>query len=73
LRRPAAGSSGSLAAEALRKLTPDAHRVISLAVWEGLSESEIAALSGSPLNTMKSPMRRGFLAIRETLGGGRGP
>ena len=67
------GSDATLAAEALRKLTPDTQRVISLAVWEGLSQNEIAGLTGMPLGTVKSLMRRGFLAIREMLGGGRGP
>lgn len=67
------GSDANLAAEALRKLKPDAQRVISLAVWEGLSQNEIAGVTGMPLGTVKSLMRRGFMTIREMLGGGREP
>jgi RNA polymerase sigma-70 factor (ECF subfamily) len=67
------GSDASLAAEALRKLKPEAQRVISLAVWEGLSQNEIAGVTGMPLGTVKSLMRRGFMTIREMLGGGREP
>jgi RNA polymerase sigma-70 factor, ECF subfamily len=67
------GSDATLATKALKKLKPDQQRVISLAVWEGLSQNEIAGVTGMPLGTVKSLMRRGFLSIREMLGGERGP
>jgi RNA polymerase sigma-70 factor (ECF subfamily) len=65
------GSDAALAATALKSLKPDQQRVISLAVWEGLSQNEIAGVTGMPLGTVKSLMRRGFLTIREMLGGER--
>jgi RNA polymerase sigma-70 factor (ECF subfamily) len=66
------GSDATLAATALKSLKPDQQRVISLAVWDGLSQNEIAGVTGMPLGTVKSLMRRGFLTIREMLGGERG-
>ena len=64
-------SDATLAAAAMKKLKPEQQRVISLAVWEGLSQNEIAGVTGMPLGTVKSLMRRGFLSIREMLGGER--
>lgn len=61
-------SDATLAASALRKLKPEQQRVIALSVWEGLSQNEIANVTGMPLGTVKSLMRRGFLSIREMLG-----
>jgi RNA polymerase sigma-70 factor (ECF subfamily) len=57
------------AAAAMKKLKPEQQRVIALAVWEGLSQNEIAGVTGMPLGTVKSLMRRGLLSIREMLGG----
>ncbi len=57
-----------LAAAALKTLTPAQQRVIKLAVVQGLSQSEIAASTGMPLGTVKTLMRRGFLAVRDKLG-----
>ncbi|MBB6092404.1 RNA polymerase sigma-70 factor (ECF subfamily) [Povalibacter uvarum] len=58
----------SRAATALAALRPEQQQVISLAVVEGLSQSEIAAQTGMPLGTVKTLMRRGLLAIRALLG-----
>ena len=56
------------AAFAMSKLRPEQQHVISLAIVEGLSQSEIAALTGMPLGTVKTLIRRGLLAVRELLG-----
>lgn len=61
-------AEASIAAAALTKLRPEQQRVISLAIVEGLSQSEIAAQTGMPLGTVKTMMRRGLLVIRELLG-----
>jgi RNA polymerase sigma-70 factor, ECF subfamily len=55
------------AAAALRELTPEQQRVIKLAVVQGLTQSEIASHTGMPLGTVKTLMRRGFLAVRNRL------
>jgi RNA polymerase sigma-70 factor, ECF subfamily len=57
-----------LATAALKTLTPEQQHVIKLSVVHGLSQSEIAARMGMPLGTVKTLMRRGFLAVRDKLG-----
>ncbi len=58
------------AAAALNTLPPEQQHVIKLAVVRGLSQSEIAARTGMPLGTVKTLMRRGFMAVRDKLGMG---
>jgi len=58
------------AAAALATLRPEQQRVITLAIMDGLSQSEIAAQTGMPLGTVKTLMRRGLLLVRELLGEG---
>ena len=41
-------------------LEPQHRQVLELAFWEGLSQSEIAERTGSPLGTVKSWMRQGM-------------
>jgi RNA polymerase sigma-70 factor, ECF subfamily len=57
-----------LAAQALKLLPPEQQRVIRLSVVDGLSHGEIAAQTGLPLGTVKTLLRRGFLAVRDRLG-----
>lgn len=61
------------AASALGQLRPEQQRVIALSVVQGLSQGEIANATGMPLGTVKTLMRRGFLELRERLGGGFKP
>ena len=56
------------AAAAVGQLKPGQQRVIHLAVVEGLSQNEIAERLGLPLGTVKTLMRRGFIAARARLG-----
>ena len=55
------------AVSALQTLRPDQQQVLRLAVYEGLSHSEIAEATGRPLGTVKSLVRRGLVQIREVL------
>ncbi len=61
----------SLSAERVRAavaLLPDEQRVVlSLAFWFGLSQSEIAARTGTPLGTVKSRVRLGMSKLRDRL------
>jgi len=61
----------SLSAERVRAamaLLPDEQRVaLSLAFWSGLSQSEIAARTGTPLGTVKSRVRLGLSKLRDRL------
>jgi RNA polymerase sigma-70 factor (ECF subfamily) len=58
------------AAQAVAKLRPEQRRVIELGVLQGLSHSDIASVTGMPLGTVKTFMRRGLIQVREMLGVG---
>jgi RNA polymerase sigma-70 factor (ECF subfamily) len=61
----------SLRAERVRAAVaalPDEQRVVlSLAFWSGLSQTEIAERTGTPLGTVKSRVRLGMSKLRERL------
>ena len=74
--RPAPGDPAALAAhtdlskrvrEALDQLQPQQRRVLEIAYFRGLSQSEIAEELGAPLGTVKSWTRQGLLRLREML------
>jgi RNA polymerase sigma-70 factor (ECF subfamily) len=52
---------------ALEALSPPQRRAIELAYFEGLSQSEIAALLQEPLGTIKTRVRLGMQKLRESL------
>jgi RNA polymerase sigma-70 factor (ECF subfamily) len=53
--------------EALNAIRDDHRRLIELSLLEGLSHSEIAEVTGMPLGTVKSGIRRGLKAARDLL------
>jgi RNA polymerase sigma-70 factor (ECF subfamily) len=61
----------SLRAEAVRAAVaslPDEQRIVlTLAFWSGLSQSEIAERTATPLGTVKSRARLGMIRLRERL------
>ncbi|WP_197061091.1 ECF RNA polymerase sigma factor SigK [Microbacterium mangrovi] len=59
---------GQRVVDALRRI-PDAQReALTLAYYGGYSQSEIAALTGTPLGTIKTRMRDGLTRLRTELG-----
>jgi RNA polymerase sigma-70 factor (ECF subfamily) len=52
---------------ALETLTESQRRVIELAYYDGMSQTEIAAKLGQPLGTVKALMRRGLKVIKDNL------
>lgn len=58
--------------EALTRLTAEQRHLLTLAYYEGLSQSEIAELLAIPVDTVKSRMRAGLTMLREALLGRKG-
>jgi RNA polymerase sigma-70 factor (ECF subfamily) len=52
---------------ALEQLPPDRRRLVGLAFFDDLSHSEIAELTGLPLGTVKSHLRRAIHSLRGLL------
>jgi len=52
---------------ALAQLPDEQKRLLLLAYFDGLSQSEIAARVGAPLGTVKTRMRTGMMKLRELL------
>ena len=53
---------------AISKLNPKQRKVIELAYYEGLSQSEMAERMGEPLGTVKTWVRTALRHLREELG-----
>jgi RNA polymerase sigma-70 factor (ECF subfamily) len=53
---------------AIKKLNPNQQKVIELAWYEGLSQTEMAERMGQPLGTIKTWVRSALGVLREALG-----
>jgi RNA polymerase sigma-70 factor (ECF subfamily) len=67
LRRVELDDEASPAFAALRQLEPQQKRLIELWVVGGMTHSEIATSTGTPLGTVKTKIRRGLIRLRELL------
>lgn len=59
--------SRSVIRAALEQLPPERRRLVGLAFFDDLSHSEIAELTGLPLGTIKSHLRRAIYSLRGIL------
>ena len=53
---------------ALATLPDEQRQALELAYYEGMSQSEIAAKTGSPLGTVKTRVRTAMISLRQILG-----
>jgi RNA polymerase sigma-70 factor, ECF subfamily len=60
-----------LVLEALEQLSTTERKVLRMAYYQGLSQSEIAKRLGTALGTVKSKTRRGLLKLRQALADSR--
>jgi RNA polymerase sigma-70 factor (ECF subfamily) len=62
------GAADALAVrDAIRRLAPQPRRVIELAYYQGLSQTEIAERMGQPLGTIKTWTRGALKSLREAI------
>jgi RNA polymerase sigma-70 factor (ECF subfamily) len=54
----------------IAQLRPEQKQVINLAIFGGMTHTEIAERTGLPLGTVKTLIRRGFQRVRDSFGGG---
>jgi RNA polymerase sigma-70 factor (ECF subfamily) len=59
--------TGSAVHAALEELAPERRRLIGLAFFDDLSHAEIAKLTGLPIGTIKSHLRRALHSLRGAL------
>lgn len=57
-------------AEALATLDADSRRLLELAFFQGHTHHELAVLTGRPLGSVKTTIRRSLVKLREVLTGG---
>ncbi|MBS1904403.1 MAG: sigma-70 family RNA polymerase sigma factor [Bacteroidetes bacterium] len=62
-----AGEERALLSNAMAKLPKEQSSLLDLAFLQGYSHSEIAEMLGMPLGTVKTRIRNGLLALRESL------
>ena len=63
-----AGEKSQILRDAVGRLSPEQRKVIELAFFGGLTQSEVADRLGEPLGTIKARARRGLMKLKEILG-----
>ena len=63
-----ASETSQILRDAVGRLSPEQKKVIELAFFGGLTQSEVADRLGEPLGTVKARARRGLMKLKEILG-----
>jgi RNA polymerase sigma-70 factor (ECF subfamily) len=63
-----ASEKGQILRDAVSQLSRQQRKVIELAFFGGLTQSEVAEKLGEPLGTVKARARRGLMKLKEILG-----
>jgi RNA polymerase sigma-70 factor (ECF subfamily) len=63
-----ASETSQILRDAVGRLSPEQRKVIELAFFGGLTQSEVADRLGEPLGTIKARARRGLMKLKEILG-----
>jgi RNA polymerase sigma-70 factor (ECF subfamily) len=63
-----ASEKSQILRDAVGRLSPEQKKVIELAFFGGLTQSEVAERLGEPLGTVKARARRGLMKLKEILG-----
>ena len=61
------GWDAERAARAIEQLSPDQQRVLRMGMLQGMTQSEIARATDTPLGTVKTRIRDGMIRLRETF------
>lgn len=64
---PEINAEVAVAVRALESLKTEQAEVIKMSVYKGLTHREIAEITGKPLGTVKTLIRRGLMQVREIL------
>lgn len=59
--------TGSAVHAALKTVSPERRRIVGLAFFRDLSHTEIAEITGMPIGTVKSHLRRTLLGLRQAI------
>ncbi len=65
--RLAGAEDAAIALRAIDSLSPEQQRCIRLAVQHGYTHTQVAEITGLPLGTVKTHVRRGLLRVREAI------
>lgn len=65
--RASMSEDAAIALKAIEHLSPEQQTALRLSIQHGCSHSQIAEITGTPLGTVKTNIRRGLIRVREII------